>query len=94
MSESAIAKYGTPEKTLTESPFVTHLEYGAKRDEYWDYHHICIQFEDVVDWLQHLHTNFDFNFLFDQSNGHDMMRLMACQFPSYQNIMVECNQSK
>ena len=93
VSESAIAKYGTPVKRkLTKSPFVRQLEYGANKDGYWDYHQMCIQFEDIVDWLQHFHTSFDFKFLFDQSNGHDMMRLMACQFPSYQNIMVECNQ--
>ena len=35
---------------------------------------MCIQFEDVVDWLQHFHTSFDFKFLFDHSNGHDMLR--------------------
>jgi hypothetical protein len=29
---------------------------------------MCIQFEDIVDWLQHFHTSFDFKFLFDHSN--------------------------
>jgi hypothetical protein len=62
MSESAIAKFGTPLKKLTESPFVRHLEYVANKDGYWDYHHMCIQFEDVVDWLQHFHSTFDSNF--------------------------------
>ena len=35
VSESTIAKYGTPVKRkLTESPFVRHLEYGANKDGY------------------------------------------------------------
>jgi hypothetical protein len=59
---------------LTESPFVVEFEYGANNQGYWDYDHMIIQFEDCIDVVKTLHSEFDFMFLFDHSCGHDRQR--------------------
>ena len=74
--EAAVNLYGKKEKQeLTSSPFVRWLEYGQNNDGYWNYDHMIIQFEDVVDVLHALfHDQFDFIFYFDHSSGHDRLR--------------------
>ena len=68
-------KLGTTKKAkLTISPFTKMLDIGANHGGYWDFDHMCLQFEDVVDVLKELFPHFDFLFLFDHSNGHDMLR--------------------
>ena len=73
--ESATKILGTTTKAkLTISPFTKMLDIGANHGGYWDFDHMCLQFEDVVDVLKELFPHFDFLFLFDHSNGHDMLR--------------------
>ena len=62
-------------KKLTSTPFVRWLEYGQNYDGYWNYHHMIVQFEDIVDVLKVLYSNqYDFIFYFDHSSGHDRLR--------------------
>ena len=60
---------------LKDSPFVRKFQYGLNYDGYWNYHHMVIQFEDVVDVLKALYGDtYHFLFFFDHSSGHDKMR--------------------
>jgi hypothetical protein len=59
---------------LTCSPFVRWLDYGQNSDGYWNYHHMIIQFEDIVDVLKALYAQkYNFIFYFDHSSGHDQL---------------------
>ena len=76
--EAAIEVYGGRQKTpLTaeKSPFLVVFEYGEKREGYWNYAHMVLQFEDAVDVLQVLYPTFDFVFLFDHSAGHSKQQI-------------------
>ena len=60
---------------ITTSPFVRSFEYGANSEGFWTYHHIVLQFEDVVDVLKALYgDSYCFLFFFDHSSGHDKLR--------------------
>ncbi|KAI2502628.1 hypothetical protein MHU86_11822 [Fragilaria crotonensis] len=59
---------------LTESPFVKYLYIGANNEGYWNSFLMSLQFEDVVDCLQVLYSEYDFIFLFDHSQGHRRKR--------------------
>ena len=62
-------------KPLQNSPFVRRFEYRINSQGYWDYNHMILQFEDVVDTLQALYGDaFHFVFFFDHSAGHDKLR--------------------
>jgi hypothetical protein len=52
------------------SPFLRFFEYGADKDGYWNYSHMALQVEDLVDCLVVLYPDFDFILLFDHSSGH------------------------
>ena len=60
---------------LTESPFIRYIEVGENREGYWDYNHMVIQLEDVVDCLKFVHPEFDYLILFDHSSGHSKKRI-------------------
>jgi hypothetical protein len=50
----------TQKPLLTESPFVKYLYIGANNEGYWNSYHMSLQFEDVVDCLQVLYSEYDF----------------------------------
>ena len=52
------------------SAFCTYFDYGSNNDGWWNYDHMALQFEDLVDCLMVLYPSFDFAFLFDNSSGH------------------------
>ena len=75
--EAAMEVYGSSLKPListAKSPFLTYFDYGENKDGYWDYNHMVLQFEDVVDCLKILHADVHFIFLFDHSSGHAKQR--------------------
>jgi hypothetical protein len=57
-----------------KSPFLTYFDYGENKEGYWDYNHMVLQFEDVVDCLKVMHPQVHFVFLFDHSSGHAKQR--------------------
>ena len=60
---------------LTSSPFIQKFDYGINSDGFWNYNHMVVQFEDVVDVLKALHGDtFEFLFFLDHSSGHDKTR--------------------
>ncbi len=64
-----------PQLSARKSPFLTYFDYGENKEGYWDYNHMVLQFEDVVDCLKVLqHPNNHFVFLFDHSSGHAKQR--------------------
>ena len=51
--DAAVHVHGKNEKNkLTSTPFVRWLDYGQNYDGYWNYHHMIVQFEDIVDVLK------------------------------------------
>ena len=74
--EAALEVMQTKNKNkLTSSPFIQKFEYGVNSEGFWNYHHMVIQFEDVVDVLKALfHEQYHFIFFFDHSSGHDKTR--------------------
>ena len=59
-------------QTLKNSPFIRKFEYGVNSDRFWNYNHMVVQFEDVVDVLKALNGNtYHFLFFFDHSASHD-----------------------
>jgi hypothetical protein len=76
-TESAIKVNGTAIKnSLANSPFVVIFEYGygAGKEGYWTYDHMCLQYEDCVDTIQVLYPEYDSVWIFDHSCGHDRDR--------------------
>ena len=71
-SQAAMEK--TNKANLTESPFVKYLCIGANNKGYWNSYYMSLQFEDVVDCLQVLHPEFEFVFMYDDSQGHARKR--------------------
>jgi hypothetical protein len=63
-----------PQLSLSKSPFLTYFDYGENKEGYWDYNHMVLQFEDVVDCLKVMHPHYHFVFLFDHSSGHAKQR--------------------
>ena len=53
-------------KGLKSNHLAVYFEVGANNEGYWTYNHISIQFEDCVDCLRVIFTQFDFAFQFDQ----------------------------
>jgi hypothetical protein len=45
---------------LTKYSLVKYLYIGANNKKYWNNYHMSLQFEDAVDCLQVLYTEFDF----------------------------------
>ncbi|KAI2513790.1 hypothetical protein MHU86_573 [Fragilaria crotonensis] len=75
--EAAMDVYGSslkPQLSAGKSPFLTYFDYGENKEGYWDYNHMVLQFEDVVDCLKVMHPNYHFVFLFDHSSGHAKQR--------------------
>jgi hypothetical protein len=73
---AAIEVTQTSEKQrLLESPFVRYIDVGENREGYWDYNHMVVQLEDVVDCLQVMRPDFDYLLLFDHSSGHAKKRI-------------------
>ena len=74
--EAALEIFDRKEKhNLTESPFVRYFEYGKNQEGYWNYNHMIIQFEDVVDCLKVIFGNkYNYVFYFNHSSGHDCQR--------------------
>jgi hypothetical protein len=75
--EAARDVYDTAKKrplTKESLPFLVYFEYGESKEGYWDYNHMVLQFEDVVDVLKVLHPEFQFVLLFDHSSGHAKQR--------------------
>jgi hypothetical protein len=59
-----------PLLSAVKSQFLTYFDYGENKEGYWDYNHMRLQFEDVVDCLKVMHSQVHFVFLFDHSSGH------------------------
>jgi hypothetical protein len=57
-------------RLTNNSPFLRFFDVGVDREGYWDYNHMALQTEDLLDCLLVLFPNHDFVFLFDQSSGH------------------------
>ena len=75
--DSAIKILGSVNKrplTGDMSPFLAFFEYGEKREGFWAYNNMVVQFEDAVDFLKVMHPAVDFVFLFDHSSGHSKQR--------------------
>ncbi len=75
--DTAVKVFGSYLKkplTMDKSPFLHYFDYGENKEGYWDYNHMVLQFEDVVDCLKVMHPNFHFVFLFDHSLGHAKQR--------------------
>jgi hypothetical protein len=53
-----------------KSPFVCMFELGVDKEGYWNYSHMALQVEDLVDCLVVMYPHADFVLLFDQSSGH------------------------
>ncbi|KAI2490954.1 hypothetical protein MHU86_23613 [Fragilaria crotonensis] len=56
--EAAMEVFGSSLKPLlssSKSPFLTFFDYGEHKEGYWDYNHMVLQFEDVVDCLKIIH---------------------------------------
>ena len=61
-------------RALTSFPSICWLKYGQNNKEYWNYHQMVIQFEDVIDVLKVLYEDKDvFIFHFDHSAGHERL---------------------
>ena len=92
--ESAIEIYGKADKgLLTKSPFIRWLEYGQNNEGYWNYAHMIIQLEDVVDVIKVLYGDkFEFIFYFGHSSGHDCLRPDGLNNLESTSYFVECNQ--
>ncbi len=74
-THAAMEILGTINKAvLTDPPFVKYLYIGVNNEGYWNSYHMSLQFEDVVDCLKVLYSNFDFVFMFDHSQGHACKR--------------------
>jgi hypothetical protein len=75
--EAAMDVYGSslkPQLSIDKSPFLTYFDYGEHKEGYWDYNHMVLQFEDVIDCLKVMHPDYHFVFLFDHSSGHAKQR--------------------
>jgi hypothetical protein len=75
--EAAMEVFGSSLKPLLsagKSPFLTYFDYGENKEVYWDYNHMVLQFEDVVDCLKVMHPQVHFVFLFDHASGHAKQR--------------------
>jgi hypothetical protein len=59
-----------PQINEKEDPLVRFFDMGKDREGYWNYSHMALQMEDVIDCLQVLYSHHDFLFLLDQSSGH------------------------
>ena len=71
--EAAMDVNGTfvkPQLPAGKSPFLTFFDYGENKEGYWDYNHMVLQFENVVDCLKVMHRHYHFVFVFDHSLGH------------------------
>ena len=75
--DAAVEVFGSSLKkplTKDKSPFLHYFDYGENKEGYWDYNHMVLQFEDVLDCLKVMHPNFHSVFLFDHSSGHAKQR--------------------
>jgi hypothetical protein len=75
--EAAMDVNGTfvkPQLPAGTSPFLTFFDYGENKEGYWDYNHMVLQFENVVDCLKVMHPHYHFVFVFDHSLGHTKER--------------------
>lgn len=52
-----------------------YFEPGVNAEKYWDYNHMVLQQEDVMDCCRALLPNFRHVFLFDSSSGHSKKRV-------------------
>ena len=58
--ETAMDVNGTsvkPQLPAGKSPFLTIFNYGEIKEGYWDYNHMVLQFEDVVECLKVMHPH-------------------------------------
>ena len=55
-------------------PFLTFFDYSENKESFWDYNHMVLQFEVVVNCLKIMHPLVHFVFLFDHSSGHAKQR--------------------
>ena len=54
--EAAISvTHSKEKKPLTESPFLTYLEFGSNHEGYWDYNHMVLQLEYCIDCMKILY---------------------------------------
>ena len=63
--EAAMYVYGSSlklQRSVGKSPFLTYFDYGQNKESYWDYSHMVLQFEDMVDCLKVMHPQFHFVF--------------------------------
>jgi hypothetical protein len=72
--ESAVKVNGTAIKNQWKTHLLFYFfeyGYGAGKEGYWTYDHMCLQFDDCVDTVQALYPEYDSIWLFDHSCGHD-----------------------
>jgi hypothetical protein len=61
----------TVKKDIVDTaPFCRFFEYGADKEGYWNFNHMALQLEDLVDCCMEMYPGHDFVFIFDQSSGH------------------------
>ena len=51
------------QRSVDKSPFLTYFDYGQNKERYWDYSHMVLQFEDMVDCLRLCIHNFTLFFV-------------------------------
>jgi hypothetical protein len=71
-SSEAMELNGTTRKEQLKdnSPFLRYFEVGAEKEGFWNYLHMALMTEDLIDCLQVLYPNHSILFYFDQSSGH------------------------
>jgi hypothetical protein len=76
-SSEAVEINGTTTKTqiVNNSPFLRYFEVGAEKEGFWNYMHMALMTEDLVDCLQVIYPNHDLLIYFDQSSGHCRKRV-------------------
>ena len=64
--------YGTTKKKpiTDELTLIRFFDLGVNEEGYWNFSHMALQIEDVLDILSVKYPNFDFLILMDQSSGH------------------------
>jgi hypothetical protein len=76
-SSEAVEINGTTTKKLIvdNSPFIRYFEVVTEKEGYWNYLHMALMTEDLVNCLQVIYPDHDFLLYFYQSYGHCRKRV-------------------
>ena len=61
-------------KLTSKHVLIQYFDLGVNQDDFWSYHHMALQNEDVFDILSVVYPDSDFEILMDQSSGHTTKR--------------------